>query len=284
VNKHDVTVVGLGAMGHALAAAFLANGHRTTVWNRTPGKADDLVAGGATRANTVAEALAASPVVVVCMLDYPTLYDVLGDSGDGLDGRVLVNLTNGTPAQARAAADWADKRRAEYLDGGIMAVPPMIGQPGSLVLYSGSEPAFDRHREDLLCLGEARYVGAEAGRAALTDLALLSAMYGMFAGAGHALAMVGSEQIDRLEFTSSLLVPWLTAMSTILPTIADSGDSGSEDSPADMQAVGIANIAKASNDQQLDPGLLGHLVAPLRELIGPRGAGADLTTLIEMVR
>ncbi|MGV7904205.1 NAD(P)-binding domain-containing protein, partial [Mycobacterium kansasii] len=42
-----VTILGLGAMGRAIAAAFVDAGHRVTVWNRTPGKADRLVARGA---------------------------------------------------------------------------------------------------------------------------------------------------------------------------------------------------------------------------------------------
>ncbi|MFI6864696.1 NAD(P)-binding domain-containing protein [Streptomyces sp. NPDC050421] len=37
-------------MGGALGRAFLRTGHPTTVWNRTPSRADDLVARGATRA------------------------------------------------------------------------------------------------------------------------------------------------------------------------------------------------------------------------------------------
>jgi 3-hydroxyisobutyrate dehydrogenase-like beta-hydroxyacid dehydrogenase len=44
------TVVGLGAMGHALAVQLIAAGHPTTVWNRTPGKAVALIARGATEA------------------------------------------------------------------------------------------------------------------------------------------------------------------------------------------------------------------------------------------
>ncbi|MER6901101.1 NAD(P)-binding domain-containing protein, partial [Amycolatopsis sp. NPDC000740] len=44
--RTPVTVVGLGSMGRALAGAFLAAGHPTTVWNRTPDKAAPLVAGG----------------------------------------------------------------------------------------------------------------------------------------------------------------------------------------------------------------------------------------------
>ena len=54
----DVAVIGLGIMGHAMADHFLQGGHRVAVWNRSPAKADDLVAAGATRAATPAEAAA----------------------------------------------------------------------------------------------------------------------------------------------------------------------------------------------------------------------------------
>jgi 3-hydroxyisobutyrate dehydrogenase-like beta-hydroxyacid dehydrogenase len=64
-----VTVVGLGLMGQALAEAFLCDGHPTTVWNRTAAKADRLVAQGAKLADSVGDAVAASPLVVVCVSD-----------------------------------------------------------------------------------------------------------------------------------------------------------------------------------------------------------------------
>ena len=101
--KTPVTVLGLGAMGTALARAFLAAGHPTTVWNRTPGRSPELDTLGATRAATAAEAVAASPLVVVCLLVDATVRSTL----DGLDltGRTVANLTNGTPAQARDTAD-----------------------------------------------------------------------------------------------------------------------------------------------------------------------------------
>jgi 3-hydroxyisobutyrate dehydrogenase-like beta-hydroxyacid dehydrogenase len=99
--------------------------------------------------------------VVACLLDYPVLHDIL-DPADW-SGRALVNLTNGTPAQARETAGWAAGRGAAYLDGGIMAVPPMIGQPEAFVLYSGSKEQFDRYEPLLNCLGDSKYVGADAG-------------------------------------------------------------------------------------------------------------------------
>ena len=275
-NNAPVTVIGLGSMGKALAAAFLKAGHPTTVWNRTAGKADDLVADGAVRAATVEDAITASPLVIVCLLDYPTLHDVLGGAGAALPDRTVVNLTNGTPDQARDTAAWATGAGAGYLDGGIMAVPPMIGQPGSLVLYSGSRPSFDRHARVLDGLGTAQYVGADPGLASLYDLALLTAMYGQFAGASHALAMVGPDHADAL---SALLPSWLTATAGLS---ASGGDDS--DSPSDMQAVAITNIAAASAARGVHGDLLGHLLIPLRELLGAQAADRDFASLVELVK
>lgn len=111
-----VTVLGLGAMGTALAKAFLAAGHPTTVWNRTPGRSPELDELGVGRAETAAEAVAASPLVVACLLDYTTVLSALETAS--LAGKVVANLTNGTPAQARETAEWATTRGAEYVDHG----------------------------------------------------------------------------------------------------------------------------------------------------------------------
>jgi len=56
----DITVVGLGAMGSALARAQLRAGHKLTVWNRDPRKAEPLSAEGAVAAATLPEAIASS--------------------------------------------------------------------------------------------------------------------------------------------------------------------------------------------------------------------------------
>jgi hypothetical protein len=154
-----VTVLGLGAMGSALARAFLAAGRPVTVWNRTSGKADELVAGGAVEAATAEEAVRASGLVVACVWDHRSVHETLDPVTNALAGRVVVNLTNGTPGHGRELGAWAQERGFALLDGGIMAVPPMIGGPGAFVLYSGPEDAFTTHRDALEALGESRYVG-----------------------------------------------------------------------------------------------------------------------------
>ncbi|MFB7087305.1 NAD(P)-binding domain-containing protein [Streptomyces sp. NPDC056296] len=111
-----VTVIGLGPMGLALAETLLEHGHPTTDWNRTPEKADSLVTKGVHRAGTVAEAVSASPVTIMCLKDYETMYAVLDSAGDALKGRALVNLNSGTPNEAHAAVSWATERGEDVFD------------------------------------------------------------------------------------------------------------------------------------------------------------------------
>ncbi|TQM09994.1 NAD(P)-dependent oxidoreductase [Pseudonocardia kunmingensis] len=223
----DVTVIGLGPMGSALAQAFLAADRTLTVWNRTPGRADDLVAGGAHRAGTVAEAVTRSPVTITCLNDYTTLHQVL-DSVDGpLRGRTLVNLGSGTPAEARAAADRAAGRGLDHLDGAIMVPPPLVRHPESVFLYSGPQDVFDRHRATLATLGDPRHLGADPGLAVLFNTALLGMMYATLNGFLHAAALARSAGVPVPEF-AELALGWF------MPAVLD--PAGIAEQAPDMEA------------------------------------------------
>jgi len=59
----EISFIGLGEMGAAMAGRLLETGHSVRVWNRSPGAADALVASGAMRAVSIAEALGAGTVI-----------------------------------------------------------------------------------------------------------------------------------------------------------------------------------------------------------------------------
>ncbi|CAL9574485.1 hypothetical protein SUDANB170_04921 [Streptomyces sp. enrichment culture] len=106
--RTSLTLLGTGAMGTALGRAWLAAGHPLTVWNRTPERTAALTAEGAVAADSAAAAVAANRLVVACLLDDASVGAAL--EGADLAGRDLVNLTTGTPADARARAAWAAER------------------------------------------------------------------------------------------------------------------------------------------------------------------------------
>jgi 3-hydroxyisobutyrate dehydrogenase-like beta-hydroxyacid dehydrogenase len=283
----DVTVIGLGAMGSALANAFLDKGHSVTVWNRTSGKAGALIAKGAREAQTISDAVGASRLIVVCLLTYDTVETALQPASKALAGRALVNLTNGTPAQARKFAEWASARHADYLDGGIMAIPPMIGRPEALILYSGLGGVFDDNRKILESLGRAQYFGADAGLAALYDLALLTGMYGLFSGAIQATALIGTESVTARDFMP-LLTDWLNAMMGALPNMAEQVDSRDYTlnvvSNLAMQAAAYPNLVEANIAQGLSTELMAPMGEVMRKAVTAGYGNGDLSSLVEVIR
>jgi 3-hydroxyisobutyrate dehydrogenase-like beta-hydroxyacid dehydrogenase len=275
--RTSVTVLGLGAMGRALAAAFLHCRHPTTIWNRTSGKDTELVAAGAKSATTVAEAIAGGDLVVACLFDLQSVHEVLDQVADQLTGRALLNLTSTEPRGARELAEWAARHGVEYLDGGIMATPPMIGRPGASILYSGSQRVFDEHRELWELLGSAEYFGTDAGSASVVDFALLAGMYAMFGGFYHGAAMVRTVGISAGDF-GKRAAGWFAAMTSSLPVAGAQIDAGY---PTVFQTLHFTKaaldaIVSASRDAGVDL----DIVRPLENLVDRQiadGHGAEST-------
>jgi 3-hydroxyisobutyrate dehydrogenase-like beta-hydroxyacid dehydrogenase len=276
-------------MGTALAGALLAGGHRVTVWNRTASRAEPLAARGAEVAADPAAALTAGPLAIVCLLHHASVHEALDPVAGALAGRTVVNLTNGTPEQGRELAGWAAGHGAAFLDGGIMAIPPMIGHPGASILYSGARDAFDAHQQTLELLGVADFVGTDPGLAALLDLAMLTGMYGMFGGALHALALVESAGVKATEFTATRLIPWLNGMMASLPEMARQIDAGPDGAPGAahsnlaMQAAAYDNFIDVSEAQGIRPDLLLPMGDLLRRAVEAGKGGQDVVGLFSLL-
>ncbi|MFF6788975.1 NAD(P)-dependent oxidoreductase [Streptomyces filamentosus] len=285
--KTPVTLLGLGAMGTALARTWLAAGHPLTVWNRTAARAEALAAEGATAAPDAAAAVAANDLVIVCLLDDASV----GAALDGVDltGKDVVNLTTTTPGEARARAASVTSRGARYLDGGIMAVPPMIGVPeaGGYVFYSGSPELFETYGPVLAVPAGTRFVGADPGHAALHDVALLSAMYGMFAGAAHAFALIRKEDVDPVAF-APLLSEWISAM--VGPHVTQTADqlrSGDYTtnvvSNLGMQTAGTPTFLSTAEGQGVSPELLAPYFDLMRRRLAEGSPEEDLTGVVDLL-
>lgn len=200
MSTDSVTVFGLGPMGQAMIRTFLEAGHAVTVWNRTPERADDVVAAGAELATTPVEAVSASDLIILSLTDYQAMWDVLGDATAALAGRTIVNLSSDTPDKTRDAATWIAKHGAAFLTGGVMVPAIMVGTEMSYVYYSGDEQAFDTHRARLASIGEPKFLGADPGRAQLMYQAHLDLFLTTLSGFVHATALVGSAGITAESF------------------------------------------------------------------------------------
>lgn len=264
VHTTPISFLGLGAMGSALAAGALEAGYPTTVWNRSPGRGDALAARGARVTGSAADAVGASPVVVACLFDHASVHETLDPVAAELPGRTLINLTTTTPNESRELASWAAGHSIDYLDGAIMAVPAMIGGPGSAIFTSGSEAANTAHAKLIGLWGEVTYFGDDAGIASLYDMAMLSGMDLMFAGFLHGAAMVTSAGFSAEEFGARQAL-FLAAMTESFAEFGRIVDARDYAGPG-QQSLEFSDPTKLVQTAA-DAGVNTELIEPVQRLI-----------------
>ena len=100
-----VGFVGLGTMGVSMSANLLRAGAEVAVWNRTPGRAADLVAAGAIEAVSPSRVAARSQTVVVCVSDTPDVEAVLfgsdGVAAGAAPGTLVIDCSTISPEATR---------------------------------------------------------------------------------------------------------------------------------------------------------------------------------------
>lgn len=259
-----------------MVRTFLDNGHRTTVWNRTASRADDLVAKGAVRPATVADAVAANELIVLSLTDYQAMYDILGSAGDALSGRVIVNLSSDTPDRTREAATWLAERGAELVVGGIMVPAQLVGTDVAFVFYSGPRAVFEAHQPTLRVIGKPDYRGEDPALAQLYYQALLDIFLTSLSAFLHATALVGAAGVSAETFRP-YAADFFNTMSSYLTDAAREIDEGHY--PGDLANVTMMgatadHIVGASTEAGIDVGLPNAVKAQYDRAIAA-GHGAD---------
>jgi 3-hydroxyisobutyrate dehydrogenase-like beta-hydroxyacid dehydrogenase len=187
----NVAILGTGNMGAAMARRLLETGHQVTVWNRTPSKAQPLVAAGASLAATPLDAVRDAEVVITMLRDAAAVSSALS-SADLRPGSTVVQMSTVGPASTRDLA-------AAVPDGVTFVDAPVAGSvdaalAGKLtILVGGEAPAV---LSDLGTVRPCGPVGAGTAAKLVVNTALLTALGGL----RDALAVASSLGVqDPLE-------------------------------------------------------------------------------------
>ncbi len=142
-SREPVGFIGLGVMGQPMALNLARAGTDLVVWNRSPERAEPLLAAGATLAPSVDEVFARTRVVIVMLVDEQVTDDVLGRGtpgfADRVSGHVIAAMGSTAPGYSRGLA--AEVCQA----GGCYVEAPVSGsrkpaEAGELVAMLGGDP------------------------------------------------------------------------------------------------------------------------------------------------
>ncbi len=199
-----IGVVGLGSMGKQIAQQLLVSGHEVTVWNRTPGALDELVAAGAIRARSVAEVLS-TDIFVSTLFDDEAIRSVLLTD----DGLPKANATGVHVCMSTVTIAFGRELEAFHLSHGLPYVAaPMLGRPdvvlkgGLNILAAAREPLLDRVEPPLACLGRIWRVGSAPLDAQIAKLAANFMISGALQAMAEATALLQAYGVDAEHFLS----------------------------------------------------------------------------------
>lgn len=140
--------LGMGLMGQPIAERLRAAGFPLTVWNRSPQKADPVVAMGATRAATPAELARRSDVVMACLTNADAVEAVLfGEDGiASVEGpTAFVDFSSMDPRLTRTFAErLAAANGMAFIDAPVSGGTPAAKAGTLTIMAGGSEDAVAR--------------------------------------------------------------------------------------------------------------------------------------------
>lgn len=195
-QRSDVAVLGLGAMGAALAEALLRAGRSVTVWNRDATKSDAF-AGRAEVAASAADAVGAAPLIIVCVADNAAQTAILEPLLATLAGRTVCSMGSSMPDEARNFAALTAGAGVACIEASITSYPARMGDDSTLVFYSGDRRAYERHQPVLRAMGGAAlFTGEDPGSAAVAGYAWGIVLGGFLLGVLQAIAQCDAEGVD----------------------------------------------------------------------------------------
>ena len=283
----NVTVIGLGVMGAALARGLLEQGFNVTVWNRTRAKARPLLDLGGKAPADLREAVEASETVVCCVSSHRTTRRLLETVGEALSKKQLIELSSGDPSEAQSLSRYVESCGGRCLVGMILSFPGGIGGDRTSICTAGDSAVWEGNQDVLASLaGKTSYLGEDPEALATIFAALFlprqGYMFGMIYG-----ALLCEKSGVALEAYLELLPQLAPLLNDYLEVVRNSIPGGDfSNPPASLNTIGAAYHDALAPFRALDVSReLPELMARIVDASIEAGHGAEqMTAIIKTLR
>jgi 3-hydroxyisobutyrate dehydrogenase-like beta-hydroxyacid dehydrogenase len=272
----DISVLGTGNMGTACVRALLRRHKRVTVWNRTPSKVTSLAKDGAQIAATAWEAIGASPLSVMAVLDHSAALPILDDADvrKSLLDRTILQTTTGRPNELELQRDLVNRCGGRFLGGSIFTFPRGIGRPHVIGICAGDAAAFEEHREMLRGIANFQYLGLDLAAAVGASMTLGAMMMGTMALFYETTAVARHFGLSLDAYFALNKLAWEETWTSLCDgalRIATGEFDGSQ-APVDMIVSGMPDFLATLKESGVSIGMIDAMVRQL-ELTRAVGGG-----------
>ncbi|MET0657487.1 MAG: NAD(P)-dependent oxidoreductase [Steroidobacteraceae bacterium] len=203
-----VGFIGVGSMGAGMAANLIRAGHRVTVYNRTPEKAQPLVAAGATLAPQIADACNGDAVFTMLADDRAVEAVVFGESGIVRHlsaGAVHISSSTISVALSERLAATHTQSGQQYVAAPVFGRPDAAAAAKLFVIAAGVSEATTRVQPLLDAIGQRTFIIAEQPE--LANLIKISGNFliaSVIESLGETMALVEKAGVDRKQYLEVL--------------------------------------------------------------------------------
>ncbi len=169
----QVSLIGTGSMGTAMAERLMTLGHDVVVYNRTEEKCMALQQRGALKARSAAEAIEASKCTILMLTDAPAIQQALFASGKpNVQNRTIIQMGTIAPAESLALGQEIRTGIGDYFESPVLGSLAEAKAGRLLVMVGGTVEHVERWHEVLKCFCEEPLLVGPIGQAAAMKLAL----------------------------------------------------------------------------------------------------------------
>lgn len=197
----SISFIGLGIMGKSMAGHLLKTpGASLAVFNRTKSKADDLLAAGATWADSPAAAAQGADMIFLCVSDTPDVEHVLF-GGDGVTagakaGAIVVDHSTISPAATKQFAHRLAEKRIRLIDAPVSGGDTGAKNATLSIMCGGDKAAFEVVLPLLQRTGKTITYCGPSGQGQATKLVNQVLVLGTLAAVCEAMTLVKKSGLD----------------------------------------------------------------------------------------
>ncbi|WP_312682694.1 NAD(P)-dependent oxidoreductase [Lactococcus taiwanensis] len=195
-----IAFIGTGVMGAAMAGHMMDAGHDLIVYNRTKSKTDDLVARGASYAQS--PKLAAEKAdFVITIVGYPkdvreVYFGTEGIFQNELSGKVLIDMTTTEPTLAKEIYTEAAKKEASALDAPVSGGDLGAKKASLTIMVGGDETTYHKAYPLFEAMGKTITLQGPAGSGQHTKMANQICIAGTMTGMTELLVYAQKAGLD----------------------------------------------------------------------------------------